>query len=107
MDDNSPLPNNEAPVEEVQTTPASSPLGDISNTQKKPMGRKLAIFLKFLIIGGGLFVVFIIGLGISFSACFTIKGPPPPECAPVSLVSLVLMPGASLFILIPLARKIK
>jgi hypothetical protein len=64
-------------------------------------------FLRFLVIGGGLFIVFIIGLGISFSACFTIKGPPPPECGPVSFVSLILLPGGALFFLIPLAKKIK
>lgn len=75
--------------------------------QKKPLSRSMVRFLRFLVIGSGLFGVFIVGLGISFSACFTIKGPPPPECAPISFVSLILMPGASLLFLIPLAKKIK
>ena len=72
-----------------------------------PRNKGLVTFLRVLVIGGGLFIVFVIGLGISFSACFTIKGPPPPECGPVSFVSLILMPGAALFFLIPLAKKIK
>ncbi len=72
-----------------------------------PRSKTLVYFLRFVIIGGGLFIVFVIGLGISFSACFTIKGPPPPECGPVSFVTLVLMPGASLLFLIPWAKKIK
>lgn len=74
---------------------------------KKPRSKLLVNFLRFLVVGGGVFMVFIIGLGLSFSACFTIKGPTPPECGPVSFVSLLLMPGASLFFLIPLAKKIK
>lgn len=75
--------------------------------EERSRSRGLTNFLRFLVIGGGLFIVFIIGLGISFSACFTIKGPPPPECGPVSFVSLILMPGGALFFLIPLAKKIK
>lgn len=73
----------------------------------RPRSKGMVTFLRFLVIGGGFFSVFVIGLGVSFSACFTIKGPPPPECGPVSFVTLVLMPGASLFFFIPLAKKIK
>ena len=73
----------------------------------KPLSRGVVIFLRFLVIGGGMFIVFIIGLGVTFSACFTIKGHPPPQCGPVSFVSLILMPGGVLFFLIPLAKKIK
>lgn len=86
---------------------AQSPQEDIGVPQKKPMSRGLVKFLRFLVIAGGLFAVIVIGLGVSFSACFTIKGPPPPECGPVSFVSLILLPAGSLFFLIPLARKIK
>jgi hypothetical protein len=75
--------------------------------EERSRSRGMINFLRMLVIGGGLFIVFIIGLGISFSACFTIKGPPPPECGPVSFVSLILMPGGALFFLIPLAKKIK
>jgi hypothetical protein len=75
--------------------------------EERSRSRGMTNFLRFLVIGGGLFIVFIIGLGISFSACFTIKGPPPPVCGPVSFVSLILMPGGALFFLIPLAKKIK
>lgn len=91
----------EAPKPPVFPTPTEKPSEDTARS------RILVRILRFMVIAGGLIVVFILGLGISFSACFTIKGPPPPECGPVSFVSLILMPGASLFFLIPLSRKIK
>lgn len=124
MDSNSPQPADQQPKQEVNPgvitpTPANPlpseqvspevmpPQENLPIDQKKPRSKNLVAILRFLVVGGGLFIVFIIGLGISFSACFTIKGPPPPQCGPVSLVSLVLMPGASLLFLIPIARKIK
>lgn len=88
----------ESPVQPQEISQADNPSG---------RSKFLVSFLRFLVIGGGLFIVLVIGLGISFSACFTIKGPPPPQCGPVSFVSLILMPGASLFFLVPLAKKIK
>lgn len=88
--------------QQTETTPSPQTIPEV-----RSRSRGMVKFLRFLVIGGGLFIVFIIGLGISFSACFTIKGPPPPECGPVSFVSLILVPGGSLFFLIPLAKKIK
>jgi len=88
--------------QQTDTTPTLQAL-----PEERSRSRGMTNFLRFLVIGGGLFIVFIIGLGISFSACFTIKGPPPPECGPVSFVSLILMPGGALLFLIPLAKKIK
>jgi hypothetical protein len=88
--------------QQTDTTPSPQTIPEV-----RSRSGRMTKFLRFLVIGGGLFIVFIIGLGISFSACFTIKGPPPPECGPVSFVSLILMPGGSLFFLIPLAKKIK
>lgn len=88
--------------QQIDTTPT---LQTVPEERSRSSG--MTNFLRFLVIGGGLFIVFIIGLGISFSACFTIKGPPPPECGPVSFVTLILMPGGALFFLIPLAKKIK
>jgi hypothetical protein len=88
--------------QQTDTTPGSQNIPEV-----KPRSSGMVKFLRFLVIGGGLFIVFVIGLGVSFSACFTIKGPPPPHCGPVSFVSLILMPGGALFFLIPLAKKIK
>ncbi len=90
----------------AQTQPETEPPVQ-SSPESKSLSKGLATFLRFLVVAGGVFIVFVIGLGISFSACFTIKGPPPPECGPVSLVGLILLPGGSLFFLIPIARKIK
>lgn len=104
-DNNSPLttpPLNEVTVETLET-----PQVDLSIDQKKPRSKNLINLFRFLLVGGGLFIVFVVGLGISFSACFTMKGPPPPECGPVSFVSLIVMPAASLLFLVPIAKKIK
>ncbi len=75
--------------------------------EEKPLSKAMVSFLRFLVVVGGLFATFVVGLGVSFSACFTIKGPTPPECGPISFVSLILMPGGALFFLIPAAKKIK
>ncbi len=125
MDNTNPIPPNPQPIKEVDIRPIQPPQtvvplnneienkpldytsANTLNDQKKPRNKFLISFLRFMIVGGGLFVVFVIGLGITFSACFTIKGPPPPECGPVSFVSLFVMPAASLFFLIPLSKKIK
>ena len=115
--DNNPQPANTTPTNKPSVNPQPTEIvnPDIkvpqpvsyNSAQKKPLNKGVVIFLRFLIIAGGLFVFFVIGLGITFSACFTIKGPPPPHCGPLSFVSLILMPGSSLLFLIPLARKIK
>lgn len=94
-------------TEELQPKSPIAPLANPEIVHPKSRSKRLVSVLRFLVVGGGLFIVFVIGLGISFSACFTIKGPPPPECGPVSFASLILMPGASLLFLIPLSKKIK
>lgn len=88
--------------EQIDTAPAPQ-----NAPEDKSRTRGMTKFLRFLVVSGGMFIVFVIGLGISFSACFTIKGPAPPECGPISFVSLILMPGGALFFLIPLSKKIK
>lgn len=107
MDNSSAQPASPQPENHVNQSEVERPQENLVIPQKKPRNKNLVAFLRFLVVAGGLFIVVVIGLGISFSACFTIKGPPPPECGPVSFVSLILMPGASLLFLIPLAKKIK